>query len=223
MQVCGRSCERVSRYRVAVDTGGTFSHFVSSDEERRRLTIAKLPSTPRNPSDAILAGVERLLAHGVAPTDVVFFLHGTTVGTNALLEEKGVRTGLLVTRGFRGIYEVQEQMRGYGPAMFDFAFRKPRLLARPRETYEIAERLDPAGAVLAQIEVEDVRAAAAGLRAQGVESVAVCFLFAFRNPEHERLAAETLRECLPGVPVSLSSDVLPQIREYYRLSTTVIN
>ncbi|HLH24903.1 MAG TPA: hydantoinase/oxoprolinase family protein [Chloroflexota bacterium] len=213
----------MGRFRVAVDTGGTFSDFVYFDEERRALSIAKLPSTPRNPADAILAGVQGLLDEGVTPAEIVFFLHGTTVGTNAMLEEKGARTGLLITRGFRGVYEVGEQMRGYGPAMFDFHFHKPPPLARPRETYEVTERLDPSGAVLQPIDLADVERAAERLRAQGVESVAICFLFAFRNPAHEQAAAAVLRQALPEVPVSLSSDVLPQIREYYRLSTTVIN
>lgn len=210
-------------YRVAVDTGGTFSDFVYFDEARRALSIAKLPSTPANPADAILAGLQLLLDGGVSPAEIVFFLHGTTVGTNAMLEEKGARAGLLVTRGFRGVYEVGEQMRGYGPAMFDFDFHKPPLLARPRATFEIGERLDASGAVLQSLNVGDVERAADGLLAQGVESVAVCFLFAFRNPVHEQAAAEILRRRLPEVPISLSSDVLPQIREYYRLSTTVVN
>src|SRR3954452_5833417 len=142
----GRRHRPVGRFRVAVDTGGTFSDFVYFDEERRELSIAKLPSTPRNPAHAILGGVQRLLDQGVTPAEIVFFLHGTTVGTNAMLEEKGARTGLLITRGFRGVYEVGEQMRGYGPAMFDFYFRKPPLLARPRETHEVTERLDLSGA-----------------------------------------------------------------------------
>jgi N-methylhydantoinase A len=164
----------VARYRVAVDTGGTFSDFVFFDEERGALSIAKLPSTPHNPADAIIAGLERLLARGVAPADVVFFLHGTTVGTNAMLEEKGARTGLLITRGFRGVYEVGEQMRGYGPAMFDFYFGKPPLLVRPRHTYEVTERLDANGQVLVPLDPADVEHAAEALRRQGIESVAVC-------------------------------------------------
>src|SRR4051812_44945158 len=213
----------MTRYRVTVDTGGTFSDFVYFDEERRALSIAKLPSTPEDPSNAILGGIEHLLRQGVPAAAIAFFIHGTTVGTNAMLEEKGARTGLLVTRGFRGVYEVAEQMRGYGPAMFDFDFHKPPLLARPRATFEIGERVDPSGAVLLPLDAADVERAAAGLSAQGVESVAVCFLFAFRNPAHEQQAAAILRARLPGVPVSLSSDVLPQIREYYRLSTTVVN
>jgi N-methylhydantoinase A len=213
----------MTRYRITVDTGGTFSDFVYYDEEQRALRIAKLPSTPDDPSNAILGGVQHLLAQGVPPAAIAFFIHGTTVGTNAMLEEKGAHSGLLVTRGFRGVYEVGEQMRGYGPAMFDFDFHKPPLLARPRATFEVGERVDPSGAVLRPLDPADVERAAIELAAQGVESVAVCFLFAFRNPTHEQQAAAILRERLPGVPVSLSSDVLPQIREYYRLSTTVVN
>src|SRR5256885_16373633 len=101
-------------YRVAVDTGGTFSDFVYFDEETQQISIAKLPSTPDDPSRAIVAGIGHLLSTGVAPSDVSYFCHGTTVGTNALLEGKGVRTGLLVTKGFRGIYEVRSEERRVG-------------------------------------------------------------------------------------------------------------
>src|SRR5215471_9933867 len=109
----------MSRYRVTVDTGGTFSDFVYLDEETGAVSIGKIPSTPDDPSHAILQGIEELIARGVAAADIGFFCHGTTVGTNALLEGKGVRTGLLVTEGFRGIYPVGEQARPYGAAIFD--------------------------------------------------------------------------------------------------------
>jgi len=210
-------------YRVTVDTGGTFSDFVSLDEASGRLEVWKVPSTPRDPSEAVAAGVEHLLARGVRAQDITFFSHGTTVGTNALLEEKGVRTALLVTKGFRGVYEVQEQMRGYGPAAFDFWFHKPRLLARPRDTFEVPERVGAHGEVLTALRPEDAAAIADAVAQSGVESIAVCLLFSFRNPEHERLLQRVLAERLPHVPISISSEVLPQIREYYRLSTTVIN
>ena len=112
----------MGRLRVTVDTGGTFSDFVVYYEEERRLEIFKVPSTPEDPSRAILAGVERLVADGVDPGDIVFFLHGTTVGTNALLEGKGARAGMLVTDGFLGVMEVGEQCREYGPGIFDLFF-----------------------------------------------------------------------------------------------------
>src|SRR5262245_60492974 len=119
------------RYRVTVDTGGTFSDFVFLDEESGELSIAKLASTPDDPSRAILGGIETLLARGVDPADVSYFCHGTTVGTNALLEGKGARTGLLVTAGFTGIYPVGEQARPYGSAIFDVMYDKPAPLVPP--------------------------------------------------------------------------------------------
>jgi len=211
-------------FRVTVDTGGTFSDFVYFDEATRRLEVWKVPSTPGDPSEAVAAGVEHLLESGAKPEDIVFFSHGTTVGTNAVLGEKGARTGLLVTEGFRAVYEVQEQMRGYGPAAFDFWFGRPPLLAKPRDTFEVPERVGSKGEVLAALSVDDARKLADEVAASGVKSVAVCLLFSFRNPEHEQLLKRVLEERLgSGVPVSISSEVLPQIREYYRLSTTVIN
>ena len=114
--------------RVAADTGGTFTDFVAVDEETGRIDIAKVPSTPGDPSEAVVAGLREVAASSA----VSFFSHGTTVGTNALLEGKGARTALLVTEGFRGVYEVREQTRGYGHAIFDFFFRRQDPLARPR-------------------------------------------------------------------------------------------
>src|SRR5581483_6351689 len=214
---------QVGSYRVTVDTGGTFSDFVYLNEATGRVDVWKVSSTPEDPSDALVAGINHLIESGTRPEEIVFFSHGTTVGTNALLEEKGATTGLLVTQGFRGIYEVQEQMRGYGPAAFDFWFHKPALLARPRRTFEVPERVDAQGKVLRPLEPADAAALAHAVEASGVESIAICLLFSFRNPDHERQLKRIMEARLPGVPVYISSDVLPQIREYYRLSTTVIN
>ncbi|HXG49936.1 MAG TPA: hydantoinase/oxoprolinase family protein [candidate division Zixibacteria bacterium] len=213
----------MARYRVTVDTGGTFSDFVFFDESSGEITITKVPSTPREPFQAVLNGVKELLDRGVAPGDVSFFCHGTTVGTNALLEEKGARTGLLVTEGFRGIYEVMEQTRGYGPATYDLFFEKPKLLATPYYTEEIPERIDFQGRVLKPIDVEASRRAVLNLKKKGVQSVAVCFLFSFLNPVHELAVKEIFAREFPEARLSLSCEVLPQIREFYRMSTTVIN
>ena len=119
------SDHRMARYRVTVDTGGTFSDFVHLNEQTGEISIAKIASTPDDPSRAILAGLEALLASGTEADEIGYFCHGTTVGTNALLEGKGVRTGLLVTEGFRGIYPVGEQARPYGTAIFDVMYDKP--------------------------------------------------------------------------------------------------
>jgi N-methylhydantoinase A len=215
--------ETVMTYRVTVDTGGTFSDFVYLNEETDEVTVAKLPSTPDDPSRAILAGVEVLLARGVRPDDIFYFCHGTTVGTNALLEGKGVRAGLLVTQGFRGIYEVAEQCRPHGSAIFDIFYDRPPLLVPESRTGEVAERVSAQGEVLLPLDEGALRATVRELRAQDVKSVAVCLLFSFLKPEHEERVRAIIEEEMPGVAVSLSSDVMPQIREYYRLSTTVIN
>jgi N-methylhydantoinase A len=212
----------MARYRVTVDTGGTFSDFVYLEEETGALSIAKVPSTPDDPSRAILAGVEALLARAEA-ADIGYFCHGTTVGTNALLEGKGVKTGLLVTEGFRGIYPVAEQARPYGTAIFDVMYDKPTPLVPPSQTGEVKERVDFRGNVLRLLDEAALRETVRELEAQNVESIAVCLLFSFLHPAHEARVREIVREEMPGCSVSLSSEVLPQIREYYRLSTTVIN
>ncbi len=213
----------MGKYRVTVDTGGTFSDFVCLDEDTGAISIAKLPATPDDPSRAILNGIETLRAGGVAPEDIAFFCHGTTVGTNALLERKGVRTGLLVTEGFRGIYEVGEQARPYGPAIFDVMYDKPPMLAPRSLTGEVRERVDFRGEVLRPLDEEALRATLRAMARQEPASIAVCLLFSFLHPQHEQRVGAIIAEELPGCSVSLSSDVLPQIREYYRLSTTVIN
>ncbi|HEY7244868.1 MAG TPA: hydantoinase/oxoprolinase family protein [Xanthobacteraceae bacterium] len=210
-------------WRVTIDTGGTFSDFVYLDEGTGELSVAKLPSTPDDPSRAILAGISTLLARGVSAADISFFCHGTTVGTNALIEGTGAKTGLLVTQGFRGIYPVGEQARPYGAAIFDVLYDKPALLAPAHLTGEVPERVDFRGNVLARLDEGALRGTVLELAAQGVESIAVCLLFSFLHPAHERRVREIILEEMPDCSVSLSCEVLPQIREYHRLSTTVIN
>jgi N-methylhydantoinase A len=214
----------MKRLRIAVDTGGTFTDFVVLDESTGTLDVFKVPSTRGAEADGIVAGTRRALERtGATGSDVVFFSHGTTVGTNAILEGKGARTGLLVSDGFRGIYEVGEQSRPYGSTTYDLFFKRPRALVPPRLTYEVDERVLFDGSVLVELDEESARAAIRKLAAHGTESAAVCFLFSFRNAAHERRVGELLAELAPHINVSLSCDVAPQIREYYRLSTTVVN
>src|ERR1700730_12911446 len=213
----------LGKYRITVDTGGTFSDFVCLDEDSGAISITKLPATPDDPSRAILNGIETLLADGIRAEDITFFCHGTTVGTNALLERKGARTGLLVTQGFRGIYEVGEQARPYGPAIFDVMYDKPPTLAPRSLTGEVGERVDFRGGVLRPLDEEALRATLRAMARLEPASIAVCLLFSFLHPQHEQRVGAIIAEELPGCSVSLSSEVLPQIREYYRLSTTVIN
>src|ERR1700726_1228412 len=211
------------RYRIAVDTGGTFSDFVYLNEDTGAVSVGKIPSTPDDPSRAILQGVEALIGQGVPAADIGYFCHGTTVGTNALLEGKGVKTGLLVTEGFRGIYEVAEQARPYGTAIFDVMYDKPTMLVPQRLTGEVRERVDFRGNVLVPLDEAALRETLRDLKSQEIEALAVCLLFSFLHPRHEARVREIVREEMPRCDVSLSSEILPQIREYYRLSTTVIN
>ena len=213
----------MARYRVTVDTGGTFSDFVHLNEQTGEISIAKIASTPDDPSRAILAGLDALLASVTEADEIGYFCHGTTVGTNALLEGKGVRTALLVTEGFRGIYPVGEQARPYGTAIFDVMYDKPAPLVPSRLTGEVKERIDFRGNVLRPLDETALRETVRALKAQNIESIAVCLLFSFLHPEHEARVRDIVLEEIPDCSVSLSCEVLPQIREYYRLSTTVIN
>src|SRR5262249_54904373 len=188
------SLRPMGRYRVTVDTGGTFSDFVYVNEETDEVSVAKLPSTPDDPSRAILAGVQVLLDKGVAPSDISYFCHGTTVGTNALLEGKGVRTGLLVTKGFRGIYEVAEQCRPHGAAIFDIFYDRPALLVPENLTGEVAERVTSTGEILLPLDEEALRATVRELAGEGLQSIAVCLLFSFLKPEHEERARAIIAE-----------------------------
>ncbi|MDW8060823.1 MAG: hydantoinase/oxoprolinase family protein [Thermomicrobium sp.] len=198
--------------RVGVDTGGTFTDFVV--EADGSILVHKELSTPQDPARAILRGLQVL--GWVRRFERL--VHGTTVATNAVLERKGARTGLLTTAGFRDVLEIGRQDR---PRLYDLRQVKPSPLV-PREwRLEIRERLDELGRTLVPLNEEDVRDAIDVFRKAGVESIAVCFLFSFVRPEHERRAAELLRQA--GFAVSASHEVLPEYREYERTSTTVVN
>ena len=207
--------------RLAVDIGGTFTDATLVDEETGAVSIAKVLSTPSDPSLGFMAATERILREsGVAPADVRFVVHGTTVATNAIIEGNVARSGFVTTEGFRDLLEIARQTR---PTLYDTRFEKtPPLVPRDR-AFGVRERLGPGGDVLAALDEASVRDVGAALRAAGVESVAVCLLHAYVNPAHEQRVGELLAEALPGVPVSLSSDVAPEFREYLRASTTVIN
>lgn len=211
------------RYRVATDTGGTFTDFVIFNEATGSYHIMKVPSTPHDPAQAVLNGLAALEEQGIKPSQVSVFTHGTTVATNALLEGRGAKVGLAVTAGFRGVYESMEQSRPFGPSIFDLGYTKPVMLAPESATADIDERVDASGAVVRAIAQPSIDAAIDRFRRAGVESIAVCFLFSFLNEEHEQRLANALRAADPSWWVTTSSDLLPQVREYFRLSTTVIN
>ncbi len=208
---------------MGVDTGGTFTDLIAVEQQSGEIRRAKVPSVPADPSNAVLDALEKLFESGVAPAQISLFVHGTTVATNALLEGKGVRTGLIITKGFRAVYEARGWSQPSGPDLLDTFYQKPPLLAPQWLTEEAVERLDFQGEVLTALDEDALRVSVRRLRDKGVESIAVCFLFSFVNPAHERRAGEIIAEEAPACRISLSSSILPVIREYPRLSTTVID
>jgi N-methylhydantoinase A len=209
--------------RLAIDTGGTFCDLVAVDDETGKMQLLKVSSTPADPSQGIAGGLSTLADGGLAASAIDRFFHGTTVATNALLEGRGARVGLAVTSGFRGIYEAMEQSRPYGQAIFDLGYRKPSMLAPQSRTAEIAERIGSRGQVVRALDEQSVMQAIAQFEATDVDSVAICFLFSFMNPQHEQRVRDLIRASHPEWNLSVSSELLPQIREYPRLSTTVID
>jgi N-methylhydantoinase A len=203
---------------LGVDVGGTFTDAVLLDGGA--VWTAKVPTTPRDESAGVMGAVEAVLAGaGAAAGEVEVFAHGMTVGTNALLEERGARTALVATRGFADVLEIGRQDR---PRLYDLCAPKPEPLVSPELRLEAAERVGPAG-VVEPLADEEVERLAAAVEAGGAESVAVCLLFSYLDPSHERKIAAELRRRLPGVHVSASHEVLPRFREYERTSTTVID
>jgi N-methylhydantoinase A len=207
--------------RLAIDIGGTFTDAMLIDEETGSVSIAKVLTTPSDPSEGFMQVVDRALAVGKFEAGQVrFVVHATTVATNSIIEGKIARSGFVTTEGFRDLLEIARQVR---PTLYDTQFEKaPPLVPRDRAV-GVRERLGPAGEVLLALEDDSVREAASLLRREKVESVAVCLLHSYVNPEHEQRVGAILAEELPGVPISLSSDVAPEFREYLRSSTTVIN
>src|SRR5262245_61558127 len=210
-----------ARYRLGVDVGGTHTDLVLLDTASGRLLVEKVSSTPKNPALGVLEGVARFVARGVVPGAIEFFAHGTTITTNALLEMRGAKVGLLITKGFRAVQEIQSQARDGN--LFDYFYARPAPIAPQSLTREIPERIDWSGHPLVPLDRPAVRTAARHLKAAGVESIAVCYLFSFANPAHEQETRKLIAEEFPGVPVSLSSEVLPRLREWPRLSTTLVN
>ena len=208
-------------YRLGIDIGGTFTDAILINEETGEINVGKVPSTPADPSIGFLDATDRMLSrHGVAPDEVVYVVHGTTVATNSIIEGNVARTGFVTTDGFRDLLEIQRQIR---PAPYDLNFHKPRPLVPRYLCYGIPERIDAQGNVITPLDEEAVQRVAEDLANEQVEAVAVCLLHSYISGDHEQRVGAILRDSLPGVVVSLSSDIAPEFREYYRASTTVIN
>ncbi len=207
--------------RVGVDVGGTFTDLYMLDDEVQASAALKVPTTPADPSVGIVSGVLRLLEQrGIAATKVSHLIHGTTVATNTVLQRSGSLTGLITTAGFRDVLEIARQRR---PDLYDLTRDKVPPLVSRELRLEVEERITAKGEVLRPLDEEGVRRAARQLKSAGVEAIAICFLHAYRNPAHELRAAEIVRQEAPEAYICASSEVLPEFREYERVSTTVLN
>jgi len=208
-------------WRIGVDAGGTFCDVCLFDDASGRVEVWKVSSTPDDPSRGIAQGVSEGTGRvGIAPADIGYFGHGTTVGTNALIQHRGVPTGLITTDGFRDLLEIGRQKR---PDLYDLqADKTPVLVARDLRL-EVPERVRHDGTVETALDEQAVREAARALRRAGVQSVAICFLYGFVRPEHETIAARIVAEEFPEAFACTSHEVAPEFREFERLSTAVVN
>src|SRR6185503_10038070 len=194
--------------RIGIDIGGTFTDLVALDEATGAVVDTKALSTPQDLLQGILRCVDQA---GARLEDCRLAIHGTTIGINALLERKGAPTGLITTEGFRDVLEIG---RGNFLRMYDVLYKRPTPLVPRGRRLEVAERLTARGEVLAPLDEDAVRAAARTLAAEGVTSVAIVFLFSYRNAAHERRAAEIVAEVIPGAAISASNRITQEWREY---------
>ncbi|MBL8670870.1 MAG: hydantoinase/oxoprolinase family protein, partial [Alphaproteobacteria bacterium] len=211
-------------FRLGIDVGGTFTDLVAVDDAGR-VTLAKSPSTPKDQSIGVIDGLAELarrlnldLAGLLAQTERI--VHGTTAATNALLERKGAKVGLLTTEGHRDILEMRE---GLKDDRYNLRLPAPEPLVPRNRRLGVKERLRPDGRVEVKLDKASLDRAVKRLKADGVEAVAVCYLHAYRDAKHERATRDAVAKALPQAYVTLSSDVFPQIKEYERVSTTVVN
>ena len=210
----------VATARIGVDIGGTFTDLVLAHADGR-VFQRKVSSTPSAPEQAVLTGVRDILGDaGLAAADVVEVVHGTTVGSNTLLQKVGAPTALITTRGFRDVLEIG---RLRTPNMFDLQWDKPEPLVRRRHRREVSERIGASGDILVPLDEDELVAVGRELAQLGLQSIALCFLNSYRNPAHELRAQALLAQHVPDLQVTTSVSVLPEAKEYERTSTTVVN
>ncbi len=208
-------------YRLGVDVGGTFTDLLLFNENNRKIALSKVPTTQKNQALGIMEGVKKICREeGIEPEDISFFMHGTTAATNAIVEQKGVRTALITTRGFRDVLHIMRQNR---PRLYDFFARRPLPLVPRKRRFEVSERILYDGSVHQELKEEELKNLIRMLKQQDVKALAVCLLHSYINPDHEEKIRDILLDACPEIQISLSSEILPEIREYERMSTTVIN
>jgi N-methylhydantoinase A len=208
-------------FRLGVDVGGTFTDAVLISEETGNINIAKVLSTPKDPSIGFLEVVSQILAKaGATARNILYLVHGTTVATNALIEGKNPKTAFVTTKGFRDLLEIGRQVR---PSLYDVHFQKLRPLVPRDLCFEVPERLDASGRVLTKLDETELIRIARRLKKEKIGSVAICFLHSYLNPAHEQKAKDLLQKHAPQATPSISSSICPEFREYFRASTTVVN
>jgi len=208
-------------YRIGVDTGGTFTDVALVEERTGKSYITKVPSTPHNPSLAVLNGLRQIVEEtGIDYEEISFFIHGSTVATNALLEQKGARTALLTTKGFKDVLQIGRQTR---PKLYDFRARKAEPLVPRNFRLELDERIDADGNIIRKIDRQELLNIVESLKENEIQSLAICFINSYINPIHEKEVKQILSEAVPGLSITLSCEVLPEIKEYERTSTVVAN
>ena len=204
---------------VGIDVGGTFTDLTAVDDATGHVVVTKVPSRPRSEAAAVLEG---LAALDIEPREVRRLVHGTTVGTNAVLERRGAPVAVLTTQGFRDLIEIGRTKRNI-PALFVPTFVRPRPVVERRRRFEVTERLGADGSVLVPLDPASVERALDGAVASGAEAIAVCLLHAYLSSAHERAIADIAKGRCPALPVSCSADVVAEYREFERFSTTVLN
>ena len=208
-------------FRLGIDSGGTFTDVVLFDDKKKALHITKTPSTPANPAIGVINGIKKIVSQvGIESNEIASLVHGTTVATNALLEYKGIRTALVLTEGFKDILSIGRQDR---PKLYDYFERRPEPFIPRHLRFEVPERTLYDGEILRPLDEEQVRGIAEKLKGMGIRGVAVCLLHSYANPTHEKRIKEIFKEHYPEAVVSTSHGILPEFREYERMSTTVIN
>jgi N-methylhydantoinase A len=206
---------------VGVDVGGTFTDFCLFNRTTNEMVVHKVPSTPDDPSRAIFEGLASVKAqHGIRSEDISHFAHGTTIATNALIQRAGGRVAMITTGGFRDLIEIGRQIR---PRIYDLKADAPEPIVRRQLRFEVRERIGPKGEVITPLRKEEIDRVVEAIASSEVDCCAVCLLFSFLNGDHERQIGAALRERLPELHISLSSEVQPEFREYERFSTTVLN
>src|SRR5438094_3000181 len=212
-------CYHPRMFIVGIDVGGTFTDLTAVDEATGRVVVTKVPSEPRNEAAAVLSGLRAL---GIAGRDVRRLVHGTTVGTNAVLERRGARVAILTTAGFRDLIEIGRTKRNI-PALFVPTFARPKPVVERKHRFEVVERLAADGSLLVPLDLASLERALEAASAAGAEAIAVCLLHAYLNPTHERTIADAAKRRCPGVPGTCSAGVVAEYREFERFSTPGLN